>query len=104
MTALPQWLQGAAHTLKFLAIADCPELVALPEWLPNLTSLETIIIRSCPKLLSLPKEMQRLSSLTHLVIEDCSALEERCKCETCEDGPMIAHVPNLEIGLESDNE
>ncbi|GMN70678.1 hypothetical protein TIFTF001_055834 [Ficus carica] len=100
-TALPQWLEGAAHTLQFLIINDCPELAALPEWLPNLISLQALVIVGCPKLSSLPEGMQQLTSLKHLVIRDCKTLEERCKREVGEDWPMIAHVPNLEIGSSS---
>ncbi|GMN26310.1 hypothetical protein TIFTF001_050411 [Ficus carica] len=103
-TALPQWLEGAAHTLQFLVINSCPELVALPEWLPNLISLQALGIGECPKLSSLPEGMQPLTSLTHLAIWDCKTLEERCKREVGEDWPMIAHVPNLQIGLESDDD
>ncbi|GMN70391.1 hypothetical protein TIFTF001_039443 [Ficus carica] len=103
MAALPRWLQGAAQTLQLLHIKGCPELVALPEWLPNLTSLQTLGIVGCPKLLSLPEGMQRLTCLTHLGISDCKTLEERCKREVGEDWPKIAHVPNIYTSLEDDD-
>ena len=61
MTALPRWLQGAAHTLQLFHIKGCPKLVALPEWLPKLTSLQTFGIVGWPKLSSLAEGMQRLT-------------------------------------------
>ncbi|GMN73403.1 hypothetical protein TIFTF001_055719 [Ficus carica] len=64
-------------------------------------SLQALGIGECPKLSSLPEGMQPLTSLTHLAIWDCKTLEERCKREVGEDWPMIAHVPNLEIGSSS---
>ncbi|GMN70042.1 hypothetical protein TIFTF001_039086 [Ficus carica] len=103
MTALPRWLQGAAQTLQLLHIKGCPELVALPEWLPNLTSLQTLGIVGCPKLSSLPEGLQQITCLTHLGIKDCKTLEERCKREVGEEWPKIAHVPNFYTSLEDDD-
>lgn len=62
-------LQGAACTLQSLIIVDCPKLAALPEWLPNLTSLQTLGLQDCPKLSSLPEGTQRLTSLTNFKLQ-----------------------------------
>uniref|UniRef100_A0A2N9HQU2 Uncharacterized protein n=1 Tax=Fagus sylvatica TaxID=28930 RepID=A0A2N9HQU2_FAGSY len=44
VVALPQWLIQSATTLQFLWIYHCENLAALPEWLPNLTSLQKLQI------------------------------------------------------------
>ncbi|XP_024029133.1 putative disease resistance protein RGA3 [Morus notabilis] len=89
VTALPHWLQGAAHSLQRLGIRGCPNLVALPEWFPNLTSLQKLFIFMCPKLSFLPIGMQRLTSLTDLKIVGCDALKERYKSEILRIGQLL---------------
>ncbi|XVF30497.1 hypothetical protein REPUB_Repub16aG0063200 [Reevesia pubescens] len=92
LEAVPQWLlRGSANNLKCLAILKCENLTTLPEW-HNLTSLETLEIKGCPKLSSLPQKMQRLKELK---ITDCPDLSERCKRETGEDWPIIAHASRI---------
>ena len=61
LVALPHWSQRSATTLQEMAIAECPNLTALPDWLPNFVSLGKLGIVSCHKLLSLP-----MGSLTAL--------------------------------------
>ncbi|CAN6576059.1 unnamed protein product [Malus baccata var. baccata] len=71
MVALPEWLQGAANTLRVLCIWGCENLDALPEWLTSFTSLRILDLRVCPKLVSLPEGMHRLE----VKIEDCPQLK-----------------------------
>ncbi|XP_068640171.1 putative disease resistance protein RGA3 [Aristolochia californica] len=65
-----------------------------PSWLKNLTSLQRLELNSCPKLASLP-ENGLPNSLQLLKIIWCPLLEERCKKETGEDWPKIAHIPKV---------
>ncbi|CAN6576058.1 unnamed protein product [Malus baccata var. baccata] len=71
MVALPEWLQGAANTLRVLCIWDCENLDALPELLTSFTSLRILDLGVCPKLVSLPEGMHRLE----VKIEDCHQLK-----------------------------
>ncbi|KAM1525556.1 hypothetical protein ACFX10_010009 [Malus domestica] len=71
MVALPEWLQGAANTLRVLCIWDCENLDALPEWLTSFTSLRILHLSGCPKLLALPEGMHPLE----VTIEDCPQLK-----------------------------
>ncbi|KAM1222379.1 hypothetical protein ACFX2J_009921 [Malus domestica] len=71
MVALPEWLQGAANTLRVLSIWDCKNLDALPEWLTSFTSLRMLDLRECPKLVSLPEGMHPLE----VKIQDCPELK-----------------------------
>ena len=71
MVALPEWLQGAANTLRVLCIWNCENLDALPEWLTSFTSLRILDLSGCPKLLALPEGMHPLE----VKIEDCPQLK-----------------------------
>ncbi|XP_050133051.1 uncharacterized protein LOC126609076 [Malus sylvestris] len=71
MVALPEWLQGAANTLRVLCIWDCENLDALPEWLTSFTSLRILHLSECPKLVSLPEGMHPLE----VKIEHCPQLK-----------------------------
>ena len=80
--------------LKILWIGQV-NLVDLPEWLGNISSLQQLYLAYCPNLVHLPTKeaMQRLTQLKKLVIHDCPKFEynERIK---------ISHVPWVEINSE----
>ncbi|XP_013457312.2 putative disease resistance protein RGA3 [Medicago truncatula] len=97
LVALPGWLRRAGTTLRYLGISECSSLMALPEWLVNLTSLETLLIADCPNL-TLPQHMDRLQNLQNLKIYGCPQLVERCNQNTGSDWHKIAHIPNVELG------
>ena len=74
LVALPRGLKRSASTLQFLSIGNCHNLVALPEWLPDLSSLQTLEISHCGKLSSFPEGMLRLTALKKLEINNCNKL------------------------------
>ncbi|KAL4600998.1 hypothetical protein ACB092_11G239900 [Castanea dentata] len=98
LISLPEGM-GGLTSLQRLQIYCCPKLKSLPEGMGGLTSLHTLHIWDCPKLKSLPEGIKGLTSLNTLEIDDCPILLKRCKRETGEDWPKIAHIPNLKGDL-----
>ncbi|XP_050259381.1 putative disease resistance protein RGA3 isoform X2 [Quercus robur] len=78
--------------LKILWIEGFYEMVALPEWLGNLSSLQRLYIVYCWKLLHLPSEeaMRRLTQLKTLTIYGCPKFEDNERFK-------IDHIPWVEI-------
>jgi Leucine-rich repeat (LRR) protein len=73
---------------------------ALPEWLANLQSLQSLRIYNCKNLKYLPSStaIQRLSKLEELRIwEGCPHLEENCRKENGSEWPKISHIPTIHI-------
>ncbi|CAN6693808.1 unnamed protein product [Malus baccata var. baccata] len=84
-------------SLQSLMIASFPNLVSLPEEISNLTSLQHLAIQRCSNLASLPEGIRQLPNLNRLQIWSCPMLRERCKEETGEDWPKMAHIPSISI-------
>ncbi|XP_038695893.1 putative disease resistance protein RGA3 [Tripterygium wilfordii] len=96
LKTLPQWLQRSSKTLQDMAIINCENLSALPEWLPIFKSLKRLVLENCPKLSTLPEEgISHLTALESLVIAHCPALSERYKRNAGEGWDKIAHIPNI---------
>ncbi|KAL1354127.1 hypothetical protein AAHE18_05G019800 [Arachis hypogaea] len=106
--------EGMRHLmhLERLEIWACPELVALPssmnqltslldvtifEWLGHMTSLQQLHIGLCPELRSLPSGFRHLTNLQKLYINECPKLAKQCKREAGEDWQNIAHIPHFEL-------
>nr|AGT75396.1 CC-NBS-LRR disease resistance protein [Cicer arietinum] len=100
LAALPGWLRQSDKTLRYLGLSECSSLMALPEWLVNMTSLETLLIADCPNL-TLPQQIDCLQNLQNLKIYGCPQLVERCNQNTGPDWCKIAHIPNVEVSVDS---
>ena len=77
--------------LKILWIQEIGEMVALPEWLGNLSSLQELYIVDCKNLVHLPTEetMRRLTELKTVMIYGCLKLSNQI-----DHNPFI-QFPNL---------
>jgi hypothetical protein len=78
-------------------------LMSLPEWIGDLTSLQTLQILDCPNLISLPEGVHCLTSLRHLTIARCPRLEERVKKEWERIGQKLLTSPTFRISSTSTN-
>ena len=78
--------------LKILWIQRSFEMVALPEGLGNLSSLQQLYIVDCNRLVHLPSKeaMRRLTQLKTLIIYGCPKFEDNEQIK-------ISHVPCVEI-------
>lgn len=92
---LPYGLQEL-KALQVLSIS-CDNLVKLPEWIGNLTSLQKLRIAGCHSLGSLPDTFCSLTTLKELEITFCDILSERCRKEGGTEWSKIAHIPKIDI-------
>eukprot|EP00258_Populus_trichocarpa_P025153 XP_024441172.1 putative disease resistance protein RGA3 isoform X2 [Populus trichocarpa] len=72
---------------------------ALPEWLANLSSLQSLTIYDCKNLKYMPSSIaiQRLSKLKTLRVSGCPHLSEKCNKENGSEWPKISCIPSMEI-------
>ncbi|GLT60210.1 hypothetical protein SLA2020_329870 [Shorea laevis] len=85
--------------LRELEIQGFSKLDALPEWLGNLSSLESLSIEDCEILKCLPsaEAIRRLTKLKMLKITNCPRLKESCAKETSAEWPKISHIPYIDL-------
>jgi hypothetical protein len=65
-----------------------------------MTDLRKLYIIGCPQLLSLPSDIHQLTSLEDLFIYECPELCRKCKPQSGEYWPLIAHIKSVFIGEE----
>ncbi|KAJ8451457.1 hypothetical protein Cgig2_017848 [Carnegiea gigantea] len=89
--------------LKYLEIEAFESLTELPEWLGNLTSLETLVLRLLPLVEYLPSQatMKSLSQLMTLRIYQCDRLEQACSPDGSE-WIKIQHIRHVGCVYEYD--
>ncbi|KAL2506928.1 putative disease resistance RPP13-like protein 1 [Abeliophyllum distichum] len=94
--SLPYQLQNLT-SLKELSLYDFG-IEELPDWLGNLSSLETLYLWKCEKLRHLPSKeaMQRLTKLTSLDILESPLFEEQCRPDNSE-WPKISDIREVWI-------
>jgi len=101
-------LKSVPHQLQHLTALERLEIrdfkgeefeEALPEWLGNLSSLQSLWISHCKNLKYLPSStaIQRLSKLKKLRIYGCPHLKENCRKENGSEWPKISHIPTIRI-------
>ncbi|KAL5730358.1 hypothetical protein ACHQM5_003188 [Ranunculus cassubicifolius] len=70
LVCLPQWIQNLTK-LQTLKIDYCEVLIDVPDWIWKLTSLRYLEISRCLELKSLPDGMQSLTALEVLIFVGC---------------------------------
>lgn len=93
---LPDELQHVT-TLRKLSIHHFNGLEALPEWLVDLSSLQSLELYSCRKLMRFPE--RRLTSLQILTVEDCPLLRKSCKKGVGKEWRRIDHIPFVNFSI-----
>ena len=86
--------------LIYLRICAFDGIKALPEWLGNLSSLQTLHLNSNENLMEMPtvQAMRRLTKLKQLIINMSPKLKESCAKEKGTEWSKIAHIPHITIG------
>ncbi|XP_030512781.2 putative disease resistance protein RGA4 [Rhodamnia argentea] len=92
LVALPEGIQHVI-TLQSLKLIRCENLTSLPEWIGNFSSLQELDVSYSSTLTCLPNGMRRLNSLKKLTIVGCPVLQEGCQRENGADWEKIAHLP-----------
>jgi hypothetical protein len=78
----------------WLESLDSLENISEMEW-QSLSRLRVLWLVALPNLVSIPVGIQHITTLQYLYIKECPISLERCKRETGEDWPKIAHIPSL---------
>ncbi|GLT82900.1 hypothetical protein SLE2022_012280 [Rubroshorea leprosula] len=89
--------------LRKLRLEGFGGMEALPDWLENLSSLQSLDIIFC-KSLRYVKAIQRLSNLKTLEIQMCPELSGRCAKESGSEWNNISHIPNISIYDDDDDD
>ncbi|XVF65858.1 hypothetical protein PTKIN_Ptkin09bG0284700 [Pterospermum kingtungense] len=98
LKSLPDQIQHLT-ALKRLEIWSFDGVEALPDWLGNISSLQSLKIHQCKNLMHLPsrKAMRQLTKLNRLFIHNCPKLSERCAEQTGSEWTKISHIPQVII-------
>uniref|UniRef100_A0A2N9FIT1 NB-ARC domain-containing protein n=1 Tax=Fagus sylvatica TaxID=28930 RepID=A0A2N9FIT1_FAGSY len=98
LESFPEGIQRLTALRSSYGFMDCENLAALPEWLPNLTSLQKLQIWGVPKIIvsargnGLPHCPKRTGRLI-----DCGELSKNCEREVGVEWPKIKHIPQIDI-------
>ncbi|GLT91512.1 hypothetical protein SLE2022_093950 [Rubroshorea leprosula] len=97
LNQLPHEIQHLT-VLKELTIVSFKQVVALPEWVGNFSSLQCLQIYSCDNMKQLPSAaaIGRLSKLQKLSIWRCPELKERCAKKRGYEWSKISHIPQID--------
>ena len=95
---LPSLVSFPSLKYIYLESLDSLDKISEMEW-QSLSRLSSLWLFFLPNLVSIPMGIQHITTLQYLYISDCPISLERCKRETGEDWPKIAHIPNLEGDL-----
>ncbi|XP_021759602.1 putative disease resistance protein RGA3 [Chenopodium quinoa] len=87
-----QFLPSTLHSLEIFRF---DELEQIPEWIGNLSSLQSLTLLHCNKLKCLLP--LKHATLQALYIADCPLLTERCAKDGGYEWPHISHIPNIHI-------
>ncbi|GKV52618.1 hypothetical protein SLEP1_g59194 [Rubroshorea leprosula] len=82
--------------LRKLSLWDFHGIEALPDWLGNLSSLQSLDIKFCESLRYV-KAIRHLSNLKRLGIWSCPELRGRCAKESGSEWNNISHIPDISI-------
>ncbi|XP_048329343.2 putative disease resistance protein RGA1 isoform X2 [Ziziphus jujuba] len=93
LVALPEGLQQVT-SLQEISISECEILKAVLECVKSLKSLRSLGIADCPSLMCLPEGIDGLTSLQNLIIVRCPIVLEKCLEDTGDYWPMISHIKN----------
>ncbi|KAM4078333.1 hypothetical protein ACB094_09G029100 [Castanea mollissima] len=98
LNSLPDEIQHFT-ALIYLHISGFDGMKALPEWLGNLSSLQTLLLNHNKNLMEMPtvQAMRRLTKLKQLYINFCPELKERCAKEKGTEWSKIVHIPYIRI-------
>ncbi|XP_034889222.2 disease resistance protein Roq1 [Populus alba] len=102
-------LKSVPHQLQHLTALETLGIIdfdgeeleeSLPEWMANLSSLQSLTIWGCKNLKYMPSStaIQRLSKLKELsIFWGCPHLKENCRKENGSEWPKISHIPMVHV-------
>ncbi|XP_074293568.1 disease resistance protein RGA2-like [Silene latifolia] len=85
------------RSLKCLSLISLEEMENLPEGMQYCTSLSSLIIQYCPKLQSIPNWMPQLTSLQTLKLHCSKTLKRQCQNPYGKDRLLIQHIRTISI-------
>ncbi|CAI0419181.1 unnamed protein product [Linum tenue] len=89
--------QQVLPSLRILTVRKVPKLVALPKWFQHSSNLQQLELYGCDNLKFLPNWLTELTALETLTLPYHGYISSRCRNSTGEDWPNISHIPNIEV-------